>query len=133
MRRDREGRPTPIASASMSTPRGRPPSSERPPARAGPDHVVILAGVPARNDTRPRGHFFLAQTPSKTFGSITGPELAAQSDDNRYRREWVPVGEVAELALLPAAAKDVVVEAIESAGWPSRSREPARQNAGSGP
>lgn len=64
-------------------------------------------------------HFFLAEVEDASFGEMTGPEVAEQSEHNRYRPAWIPVGEVDSLNLLPTPAKDLLVAAAHGDGWPA--------------
>ncbi len=44
---------------------------------------------------------------------IGGPEKERQSEDNRYRLEWVEVARLAELPLLPEEIKQAILERLD--------------------
>jgi 8-oxo-dGTP pyrophosphatase MutT (NUDIX family) len=71
--------------------------------------IVIGRKLWIYNNEGHREHYFLATTFSGSL-RLGGPELKGQSSENIYQLEWVSLGKLAEIPLLPEFIRDKIVK-----------------------
>jgi 8-oxo-dGTP diphosphatase len=76
--------------------------------RLGPE-VAVLKGGTAGEVVE---HYFLGETESRDFGSMTGPEVV--SGDNRYEPRWVDAETLTKINLFPADLKPVIANVLRN-------------------